>query len=451
MHIVQLRYVRLPDTVLLTGQFAFRTGTYGVFTGVGGPNMIKEDRLTLPQMLKNKGYTTAMFGKWHVGMTFFDRDGKAINEKGLEPVRRIDYSKPSTDAPIHRGFDQFFGTVCCPTTDWLYAFVDGDRIPVPPTKQLDKALKKEIGLPEHRYSKDCREGLIAPDFDMENVDLKFLAKSIGFLQNHSSKNPEKPFFLFHSTQAVHLPSFPAEAFKGKSDAGPHGDFIFQLDWIVGELVGTLEKTGLAENTIVMISSDNGPELPTVKAMMQDHHHDGAHPWLGMKRDNWEGGHRVPFIVRWPGNIKPGSTSQQIVSLTDVMATIADIVGYELPDNAAEDSFSFQKVLSGEQPESIPFKAYILQQARRNQAKSIRKGKWKYLNHTGSGGNDYARQGEWGAKYLHRPENQPHAPAQLYNLEEDPGERNNLYYRHPEIVKELKDKLAAFIKNGRSRP
>ena len=109
---------------LLTGQFAFRTGVYGVFTGVGGPNMIRKNQLTLPQLLKEKGYHTAMFGKWHIGMTFFDEAGVAINEKGLEPVRRIDYSKPASDAPIHRGFDEFFGTVCCPTTDWLYAFVE---------------------------------------------------------------------------------------------------------------------------------------------------------------------------------------------------------------------------------------------------------------------------------------------------------------------------------------
>lgn len=434
---------------LLTGRMAFRTGFNGVFTGVGGPNMITKDQLTLPQMLKEKGYTTAMFGKWHVGMTFYDKDGKPINQNGLQGVKRIDFSKPSTDSPVHRGFDKFFGTVCCPTTDWLYAYVDNDRIPVPPTKQLDNEMKKEIGLPEHPYSKDCRQGMIAPDFQMEGADQKFLEKSIAFLKEHSRKNPEKPFFLFHSTQAVHLPSFAGKQFKGKSGVGPHGDFIFEFDWIVGELMRTLSKTGLDKNTIIMISSDNGPELPTVKAMLRDHKHYGSHPWRGIKRDNWEGGHRVPFIVKWPGKIKPGSTTNQIVSLTDVMATLAEIVGYELPHKSAEDSFSFAKVLTGEQPESQPVKEYQIQQAW-VKAKSIRKGKWKYLDHKGSGGNKYDKEGEWGAKELARELTAPDAPGQLYNLEEDPGETNNLYFKHPEIVKELKDKLQEFISSGRSR-
>ena len=435
---------------LLTGQFAFRTGINGVFTGVGGPNMIKEKQLNLAKMLKEKGYTTAMFGKWHIGMTFFDKDGEAINKNGLDGVKRIDYSKASTDSPIHRGFDKFFGTVCCPTTDWLYAYVDGDKIPVPPTRQLTAALKKEIGLPEHPYSRDCRQGLIAPDFQMEGADQKFLEKSVAFIEEHSRKNPEKPFFLFHSTQAVHLPSFPGKKFKGKSGAGPHGDFILEFDWVVGELMKALEKNGLDKNTIVMISSDNGPELPTVKAMLRDHKHYGSHPWRGIKRDNWEGGHRVPFIVRWPGKVKAGSTSKQIVSLTDVIATVADIVDYELPHNSAEDSFSFKKVLTAEQPENIPFKEYSLQQAWMT-AKSIRKGKWKYMDHQGSGGNKYHKEGEWGAKDLARELTAPDAPGQLYNLDEDPEEKNNLYYKHPEIVKELKSKLEEMVRKGRSRP
>ena len=149
---------------LLTGRFAFRTGFNGVFTGVGGPNMIKENQLTLPQMLKEKGYTTAMFGKWHVGMTFFDEEGKAINESGLSGVKRIDYTKPSPDSPIHRGFDHFFGTVCCPTTDWLYAYVDGDRIPVPPTRQLNAEMKKE-----NRPSRACILQRLSPGNDISRL------------------------------------------------------------------------------------------------------------------------------------------------------------------------------------------------------------------------------------------------------------------------------------------
>ena len=150
-------------------------------------------------------------------MTFFDKEGKAINKNGLEAVKRIDYSRAIPDAPIHRGFDRFFGSVCCPTTDWLYAFIDGDRIPVPPTKIIDRG-----PLPKHPYSRDNRPGMIAPGYEMEEIDLQFLEKSLQFLGNHAEKSPKKPFFLFHSTQAVHLPSFPADAFKGKTSAGPHG-------------------------------------------------------------------------------------------------------------------------------------------------------------------------------------------------------------------------------------
>ena len=160
---------------LLTGRMAFRTGMRGVFTGAGGPCMIEQGRLTLPQMLREQGYATACIGKWHVGMTFHDKQGKPLNRNGLEAVRQIDYSRSIPDAPIHRGFDYFFGTACCPTTDWLYAFVEGDRIPLPPTGIVDRS-----SLPKHPYSRDNRPGMIAADFDLEEVDLLFLEKSRAF-------------------------------------------------------------------------------------------------------------------------------------------------------------------------------------------------------------------------------------------------------------------------------
>ncbi|MBG29769.1 MAG: arylsulfatase [Opitutae bacterium] len=427
---------------LLTGRMAFRTGMRGVFTGAGGPCMIEKERLTLGGMFQVKGYVTALFGKWHVGMTFHDKAGKAINQNGLSAVKRIDYSRPIPDAPIHRGFDHFFGTVCCPTTDWLYAFIDGDRIPVPPTHIVDRG-----PLPKHPYSRDNRPGMIAPGFDLEEVDVTFMNKSIQFLKDHAKKSPERPFFLLHSTQAVHLPSFPGAAFKGKTKSGPHGDFIFELDYLVGELMQALEKNGFAENTLVMFSSDNGPEVPTVINMRKTHKHDGARPWRGVKRDNWEGGHRVPFIARWPGKVKPGSTSSQTICLTDVMATCAEIVKAELPNDAAEDSFNFLPVLLGEQNEQS-IREYTLHQTI-SLAMAIRKGPWKYLDHKGSGGSNYNRDGEWGLKQYALPEKAPAAPGQLYNLETDPGETDNLYFKRPEIVNELKAKLEEFKKNGRS--
>jgi len=426
---------------LLTGRMAFRTGMGGVFTGAGGPCLIEKERLTLPQMLRNQGYRTACFGKWHVGLTFLDKEGKPICKNGLENVKRIDYSRAIPDAPIHRGFDQFFGTACCPTTDWLYAYIDGDRIPVPPTKIVDRT-----PLPKHPYSRDNRPGMIAPDFDLEEVDLVFLDKSKQFLEQHVKARPDQPFFLFHSAQAVHLPSFAADRFKGSTKAGPHGDFIFEMDYVVGELLKTLDRLGVADNTLVMFSSDNGPEVPSVINMRKDHQHDGARPWRGMKRDQWEGGHRVPFIVRWPGKIAPGSKTDQMISLTDVMATCAAVVDAELPNDAAEDSFDFLPVLLDKQGEK-PVREYLIQQTI-SLALSIRNKHWKYLDHKGSGGNNYNR-GQ--LKQYALPETAPDAPAQLYNLQTDPGETTNLYFKHPDITARLKKQLDKYKTSGRSAP
>ncbi len=428
---------------ILTGRMAFRTGMRGVFTGAGGPCMIERGRLSIGDMLQNQGYTTALFGKWHVGMTFFDKAGKPINQNGLPAVKRIDYSRAIPDAPIHRGFDHFFGTVCCPTTDWLYAFVDGDRIPVPPTHIVDRT-----PLPKHPYSNDNRPGMIAPGFDLEEVDMVFLERSLKFLDNHARQSPRKPFFLFHSMQAVHLPSFPSDAFKGKTNAGPHGDFIFEMDFVVGELMKSLQKNGMTDDTLVIFTSDNGPEVPTTISMRHDHNHNGARPWRGVKRDQWEGGHRVPFIARWPSKIKPGSTSQQTICLTDIMATAAAITGAKIPNNAAEDSYNILPALLGE--DTKPIREYTLHQTIRL-AMAIRRGQWKYLDHKGSGGNNYDGEGRWGMKQYALPELAPKSPGQLYDLANDPGETTNLYFKHPEIVLELKRKLEEFKINGRSIP
>lgn len=428
---------------LMTGRMAFRAPNGGtVFTGVGGPSLIEPGRLTLPAMLKQQGYATAAIGKWHVGLTVRDAEGKPIHEGGLEAVKRIDYSRRIEGGPLDHGFDRFFGTASCPTTDWLYAFIDGDRIPVPPVKPLDRST-----LPKHPYAHDCREGLIAPDFPMEEVDLVFLQKSREFLAQHVRDSPDRPFFLYHATQAVHLPSFAGKDFRGKTEAGPHGDFIHEFDWIVGELMRELERHGLAENTLVLVSSDNGPEVDSVIHMRADHGHDGARPWRGIKRDSWEGGHRVPLIVRWPGRVKPGSTSDELACLTDVMATLAAITGFALPRDAAEDSFDLLPVLEGRS--AAPLRPYLLTQAFAGaKTLTIRKGDWKYLDHRGSGGNRYDSDG---LKPFALPETDPEAPGQLYDLANDPGETRNLYSSEPGVVNELRALLEQSRISGRSRP
>lgn len=440
---------------IMTGQMAFRLKYAGVFAGVGGPCLITEDRLTLPGMLRQHGYETAMFGKWHIGLSFFDSAGNVIDPRArpkvtnagaksnlsIDAVRRIDYSRPIVGGPIDRGFDHFFGTACCPTTDWLYAFIDGDRIPVPPTRVVDKT-----NLPDHEWSVDCRPGLVAADFDHEEVDMVFLDKSLDFLDRHRVQNPEKPFFLFHSLQAVHLPSFPAKEFQGKTNAGPHGDFIFQFDHIVGRLMEKLESLGIADNTLVIVTSDNGPEVATVLKMRSKHQHDGARPWRGMKRDNWEGGHRVPLIVRWPERVKANVVADQTVCLTDIMATCADIVDADLPNDSAEDSMSILPILQSETNDQV--REFTLHQTI-SLALAIRRDQWKYLDHQGSGGNNYAGGQLTSLDVI--PQIAPNAPGQLYDMENDPGETTNLYFQHPEIVKELKRQLDESKTSGRSVP
>ncbi len=428
---------------LMTGQMAFRVPNGGtVFTGAGGPSLIAKGRLTLPAMLQQRGYATAAIGKWHIGLTFRDGAGNAIHKDSLEAIRRIDFSRRIEGGPLDHGFDHFFGTACCPTTDWLYAFIDGDRIPVPPTTPLDRPT-----LPKHPYANDCRPGLLAPDFDLQEVDGVFLQKSREFIARHVRTAPEQPFFLYHATQAVHLPSFAGKAFRGQSPAGPHGDFIAQFDHHVGELLRTLEQHGLAETTLVLVSSDNGPEVASVVHMRADHQHDGAKPWRGMKRDAWEGGHRVPLLVRWPGRIPAGSRSDALVCLTDLMATFAAMTGAELPVDAAEDSFNLLPVLEGKA--SAPIRPYLITQAFGGaRTLSIRRGQWKYIAHPGSGGNNYAR-GDLRPFAL--PDTDPEAPGQLYDLASDPGETTNLSSKQPALVKELQGLLQHSVTNGRSRP
>ena len=437
---------------LLTGRMAFRTGYRGgVFTGVGGPSLIEADRLTLPGMLRQQGYATAAVGKWHVGLTFQTADGTPVHHvkipgddtgptKELARIRLVDFTRPITDGPVHRGFDYFFGTACCPTTDWLYAYIENDRVPTPPTTLLDVAK-----LPKHPYANDCRRGLVAPGFAHDQVDLVFLEKSQAWLTAQVKRAPDQPFFLYHATQAAHLPSFAAPRFQGASQAGPHGDFITELDFVVGELLATLERLGVADNTLFVFSSDNGPETTAVVHMRADQGHDPARPWRGMKRDDWEGGHRVPLIVRWPGRAAPG-VNDQTVCLTDLLATCAAVTGTSLPRNAGEDSFSFLPALTGVD-DGRPRRAFTLHQTIKSDL-ALRRGDWKYLDHRGSGGNRY-ETGELVPFAL--PDTAPSAPGQLYDLKSDPGERHNLYFERPEIVKELKTLLDQSKASGRSAP
>jgi arylsulfatase A-like enzyme len=250
-----------------------------------------------------------------------------------------------------------------------------------------------------------------------------------------------------STQIAHAPVLPAPEYEGSTPAGPRGDFVRQLDSLVGQVLDLVAALGIDRETLVLFTSDNGPETTHVVWMREDHGHDPAGGWRGMKRDGWEGGHRVPFIARWPGRIPPGQVSNQMTSTTDLFATLASVVGYRLPDDAATDSFDMLPALLGTQEPGTSIRPHLLTQSFRGEFQ-IRRGPWKYLDHRGSGGNDYTKGP---LKSFGLPEAAPDAPGQLYDLDQDPGETTNLYIARETERKELQALLERLKSDGRSAP
>ena len=240
---------------------------------------------------------------------------------------------------------------------------------------------------------------------------------------------------------------PAPEFNGVTTAGPRGDFVLELDAIVGRVLDLVKNVGIDDNTVIMFTSDNGAEIRHVDWMREDYDHDPSGGWRGMKRDGWEGGHRVPFIARWPGKFPKGLVSHQMTNTTDIFATIASIVGYELNDEDATDSFDMLPAMLGLQDNSVSIRPHMLTQSFRG-AFQIRQGNWKYLDHSGSGGNNYDEG--FLEKYALR-ETAPGAPGQLFNLTQDAGETTNLYYANEAKRMELQSLLEHLKSSGRSAP
>ena len=429
---------------LFSGQQIYRvTGRGGgAFEGPGGPSYLRPGKLTLGGMLQEKGYRTGVFGKWHVGLTWLDKDGKRLGG-GFKNALLIDYEKstPLVDGPNARGFDESFVTPNCPTTDPLYCYIENGMVPVPADHRYDR---KGTPNPGGKWRWDNDAGWCAPGYEFVNADLLFYKKTKEFITEHRKKTPEKPFFAVFSTQIAHAPVLPAAEFNGKTEGGPRGDFVYELDALTGRVLDLLKELNIDEETLVFFNADNGAETVHVNWMREDHNHDASGGFRGMKRDGWEGGHRVPFIVRWPGKIPAGQVSSQMTNTTDIMATIASVVGYELPDDAATDSFDMVPALLGEKE---PIREHLLTQSFRGEFQ-VRKGDWKYLDHKGSGGNNYDH--ETLKKYA-LTEDEPEAPGQLYNLATDPGETKNLYFKEEEKRKELQALLKGLKKSGRSAP
>lgn len=433
---------------LYSGQLVCRTGRGSTaFEGPGGPSYLAPGQLTIAEMLRKQGYRTGVFGKWHLGLTWYDSSGKQLGG-GFKNSLLIDYEKstPLEDGPNNRGFDESFITPNCPTTDPLYIYIENGRVAVPASQRHKR---DRLPNPGGKWRWDNDEGWMSPGYRFVDADLLFYEKTLEFITEHRKQFPDKPFFAVFSTQISHAPVLPAPEFNGKTQAGPRGDFIHELDVLTGRLLDAFDRRGIDENTLVLFNSDNGPETAHTDWMRKDHNHDAAGGYRGMKRDGWEGGHRVPFIARWPGRIPAGQVSRQMTNTTDIFATLASVVGYELPDDAAVDSYDMLPVMLGIQKEDDPIRPHMLTQSFRGELQ-LRQGDWKYLDHLGSGGNNYSKGI---LKEYALPETAPDATGQLFNLAEDPGETTNLFFAESARRKQMQALLKKVTspKNGRSAP
>ena len=432
---------------LFSGQQIYRsTGKGGqAFEGPGGPSYLKPGQLTIADMLRTKGYRTGVFGKWHVGLTWFDKNNERLGG-GFENSLLIDYEKstPLIDGPNERGFDESFITPNCPNTDPLYIYIENGMVPKPASERHKSENLPNLG---GKWRWDNDEGWMSPDYNFMEADLLFYDKTREFITKHRETTPNKPFFAVFSTQIAHAPVLPAPEFNDATDAGPRGDFVWELDVLVGRVLDLVKKLGIDDNTLIIFNADNGAETVHVDWMRQDYQHDASGGWRGMKRDAWEGGHRVPFIVRWPGKFPKGLISNQLINTTDIFATLASIIGYQLKDEDATDSFDMLPAMLGTLNKNKSIRPYLLTQSFRGEFQ-IRQENWKYLDHKGSGGNNYENKNLM--KYA-LPEAAIDATGQLYNLTNDPGEKTNLFFVETSKRKELKYLLEDLKSSGRSAP
>jgi arylsulfatase A len=378
--------------------------------------LIESGQVTIASFLRDHGYATGMVGKWHLGFN------------GGVP---FDCSRPLRGGPVDHGFDYFFGqhaSLDIPP----YFFIENDHCVAAPTDYIHANHSPDWTPIQGAF---WRAGGIAPGFKMADVLPTYTRKAVEYIEHHG--HDKKPFFLYAALTAPHTPWLPADKFRGRSGASLYGDFVAMTDDAVGQILGAIERAGLREKTLLFFSSDNGPVW--FPRDVQKYGHSAAGIFRGMKGDSWEGGHREPFIVRWPGRIRPGSTSKQTICFTDLFATFAAVIGAEVPSGVARDSVSFLPALLGRKHYAHHREWLVMGWDKGNLA--IRKGDWKLIPFLGSGG--FTRPSHIKPK--------PGEPiGQLYNLAADPGETKNLYANRPMIVKELTSELDQLWDNRRSR-
>ena len=430
---------------LLTGRYHWRGHlTSGIINQWGDP-AIEEDRLTIASMLQKEGYYTACIGKWHLGWTWPFMPGlgqndlagnewSAISMNGKEnwTQEAIDWTLPIKDGPTSRGFDYYFGTgtINFPPYTWI----ENDRVLEIPVEMLDL---KDARPPEGSW--ECRPGPAAKDWDINKVPMRLLEKTVEWINGRKGKT--EPFFLYYALPCPHAPIIPDKQFEGKSEAGPFGDYVAETDWMAGQVLEALRKNGFEKNTLVIFTSDNGPETYAYPRIQNfDHYSMGS--LRGLKRDLWEGGHRVPFIVRFPGEVPPGTKSDELICQTDLMATIAAFTGIEMPEDAGEDSYNMINVFKGI-PQVNPVRDYIIHHSL-NGRFAIRKDNWVLVEANTA---EVSKEPGWIKEKFNYPSDT--SRLVLYDLTSDMKESVNLYNENKDRADELLFLLGQSRKNGRS--
>ncbi len=409
---------------LLTGRYAWRTRLQEWVLACYEPPLIAEDRLTLPAFLKEAGYNTACIGKWHLGWNWPGPQESVMHEtQNFLRTLEWDYTKPIADGPTTRGFDYYFGTHVPNFPP--FTFIENDRIVYQPSAKLEYVPNDGRSLPRIFDGNP-----MVPGWDFSEILPELTRRAVSYV--HEQAKSEDPFFLYFPMTTPHTPIVPTDDFRGKSGISPVADFIMQTDWSAGQVIQSLEDAGVADETLVIFTSDNG-HLPTDWNVLIEAGHFPSGPYRGRKADIWEGGHRVPFLVRWPGRIEAGSESDHILSLNDVFATCAELLDTELPNGAAEDSFSFLPTVLG--ASDLPHRDHV-------------------VSHS-VGGEFAYMEGSWKIVYRNETANRNESRGksrilELYNLETDIGEANNLIDANREIAERLDARLRAVVDRGSSR-
>lgn len=401
---------------ILTGRYNWRSNLKkGVLNGYSKA-LIPAGRTTMASMLKRKDYRTACIGKWHLGWNW--------NHSG-EGNEQVDFSKPITKGPTTLGFDYFYGF--CGSLDMPpYVYVENDRPTTADTRPIEAG--KGFGF--------WRQGPVGSDFSHEDCLPNLTRRVVGYIDENAGGG--QPFFLYFPLPAPHTPILPVKEFQGKSGLNPYGDFVMMVDWVVGEVMKAMERNGIAENTILVFTTDNGCSPQAKFPELEAKGHYPSYVYRGHKADLFDGGHRVPCLVQWPAKVKPHRVDQT-VCLTDFMATFSALSGQKLAGNEGEDSYNLLPLLLKERYKKTIREATVHHSI--DGSFTIRQGDWKLLLAPGSGGWSDPRPG----KDAGLPE------VQLYNMKSDPGEKNNVYAEHPGVVKELAALMKSYILNGRSTP